>query len=148
MKKLITLIFALALLFVAAIPVAADTQQENKHQVADVLKITETAEETHVLKMYHLKDEQMMEAVKNSQDVIPEEYDIHHLAMLRQRDVTNDGEPIELSLRAWGAGNRYLVVLFKPVDSDEWDVIGAAQGEFIDVTLPGDGQYVFAWSYD
>jgi len=147
MKRLFTMLLALVVLCTAAIPASAATQQENKHQVADVLEITETAEETHVLNQYYLTDAQMMEVVENSQDVIPEEYKIRHLSMLRQRDVTNDGEPIELSLRAWGAGSRYLVVLFKPVDSEEWTVVGAAQGEFIDVTLPGDGQYVFAWSW-
>ena len=67
--------------------------------------------------------------------------------MIRQRDVANSGKPIELSLRAWGACNRYLVVLFKPLEEEDWTVVAAAQGEFIDAVLPGDGQYALAWSW-
>ncbi len=147
MRKLFAVLLALAMLCAAAVPASAAAKLENEHQIAEVLEITQTAEEAHVMKMYHLTDQQMMEAVENSRDVIPEDYEIHHLSMVRQRDVTNGGEPIELSLRAWGAGKRYLVVLFKGVDSDEWTVVAAAQGEFIDATLPGDGEYALAWSW-
>lgn len=146
MRKMTILLLTLTVLCALSLPVSA-TKQENQHQIADVLEITETATEYNVYKQYHLKDAQMMEIVENSEGVIPEDYEINHLTMLRQRDITNNGVEIELSLRAWGAGNRYLVVFFKPADEDEWTVLAAAQGEFIDVTLPGDGQYALAWSW-
>lgn len=147
MKKFAVLLVAAAALFALALPVSAATLQQNQHQIADVLEITETAVEQSVYNQYHLTDAQMMEILRTAGDVVPEDYEIHHLTMLRQRDVTNDGEEIQLSLRAWGAGNRYLVVFFKPADEEEWTVVAAAQGEFIDATLPGDGQYALAWSW-
>lgn len=150
MKKWIALLVLPVLLAAMAVPALAD---DNNHQVAQVLKITEGVEEGKVPKTDHLQDEQMMEIFREFQDteeaeeILPEDMDIQHLTMIRQRDVANNGEPIQLSLRAWGACDRYLVVLFKPAEEEEWTVVAAAQGEFIDAELPGDGQYAFAWSW-
>lgn len=151
MKKNLTLLMLLALLCTMAAPAFAD---DNNHQVAQVLEMTEGAVEEKVFKTYHLQEEQMMQTLREFRDsdesgeILPEDVKINHLTMLRQRDVSNDGEPIELSLRAWGAGKRYLVVLFKPLGEEEWTVAAVAQGEFIDAVLPGDGQYALAWSWD
>lgn len=147
MKKIITLAAALLLLCACALPASAEIHQDNQHQIAEILDIPETAVEKSVPKPDHLKDAEMMEIVKEHPDAIPETYTFSHLTMVRQRDITNDGEEIPLSIRAWGACNRYLVVFFRAVDEEEWTVVGAAQGEYIDVTLPGDGQYALAWSW-
>ena len=150
MKKILTLLVLAALVLTLAAPAFAD---DNNHQVAQVLEMTEGALEEKVLKAYHLQEAEMMQILEDfaqteqAQDILPEDADIRHLTMIRQRDVSNDGEPIELSLRAWGACNRYLVVLFKPLEQEDWTVISVAKGEFIDATLPGDGQYALAWSW-
>ena len=91
MKKLATLLAALALVCACAIPVSAATKQDNEHQIADILEIPETAVEKSVPKPQHLQDKKMMEIVEASEGVIPEDYEINHLTMVRQRDVTNDG---------------------------------------------------------
>ena len=141
----------LVLLAALSLPAFAD---DNSHQVAQVLEITQGAREEKVLYAYHLKEAQMMETVRaaleteEGQTLFPEDAQINHLSMIRQRDVVNNAEPIELSLRAWGAGDRYLVVLFKPLGEEEWTVVAVAQGEYIDAILPGDGQYALAWSWD
>ena len=150
MKKWIALLGLPVLLAAMAVPALAD---DNNHQVAQVLKITEGVEEGKVPKADHLQDEQMMEIFREFQEteeaeeILPEDMEIKHLTMIRQRDVANSGKPIQLSLRAWGACNRYLVVLFKPLEEEDWTVVAAAQGEFIDAVLPGDGQYALAWSW-
>ena len=150
MKRFLALLLLPVLLLAMALPAFAD---DNNHQVAQVLSITEGVEEGKVPKPDHLQDEQMMEIFRafqeteEAEEILPEDMQIKHLTMIRQRDVENNGEPIELSLRAWGAGKRYLVVLFKPAEEEDWTVVAAAQGEFIDAVLPGDGQYAFAWSW-
>ena len=40
-----------------------------------------------------------------------------------------------------------LLVLFKPLGEETWTILSAAQGQFIDAVLPGDGQYALAWSW-
>lgn len=147
MKKLATLLAALALVCTCAMPAAAVTRQDNEHQIADILEIPETAVEQSVPKPQHLQDKKMMEIVEASEGVIPDDYDFAHLTMIRQRDITNDGQPIPMSVRAWGGQNRYLVVFFKPLDEEEWTVLAAAKGEYIDFTVPGDGEYALAWSW-
>ena len=147
MKKLATLLAALVLLCTCVLPAAAATKQDNEHQIADILEIPETAVEQSVPKPQHLQDKKMMEIVEASEGVIPEDYEINHLTMIRQRDVTNGGEPIPMSVRAWGGQNRYLVVFFKAEGEEEWTVLAAAKGEYIDFTIPGDGQYALAWSW-
>ena len=147
MKKLATLLAALALVCVCTIPVSAATKQDNEHQIADILGIPETAVEKSVPKPQHLQDKKMMEIVEASEGVIPEDYEINHLTMIRQRDITNDGASIPMSVRAWGGQNRYLVVFFKAEGEEEWTVLAAAKGEYIDFTIPGDGQYALAWSW-
>ncbi|MGM9604179.1 MAG: hypothetical protein ACI3XG_03865 [Faecousia sp.] len=150
MKRIPTLLMLLALLCAMAVPALAD---DNNHQVAQVLEITAGVEEGKVPKTDHLQDEQMMQVLQEFRDtegaeeILPGDMEIKHLTMIRQRDVANNGEPIALSLRAWGACNRYLVVLFRPAEEETWTVVAAAQGEFIDAVLPGDGQYALAWSW-
>ena len=151
MKKWIVLLVLPVLLAAMAVPALAD---DNNHQVAQVLKITEGVEEGKVPKLDHLQDEQMMEIFREFQDteeaeeILPEDMEIQHLTMIRQRDVSNNGEPIEISLRAWGAAKSwYLLVLFKPLGEETWTILSAAQGQFIDAVLPGDGQYALAWSW-
>lgn len=150
MKKIMSLLALALLLFAMAVPAFAD---DNCHQVAQVLEMTEGAVEEKVPKPYHLQDQQMMQVLRDfsetedARTILLEDADFQHLTMIRQRDVSNDGQPTQLSLRAWGACNRYLVVLFKPLDQEDWTIPAMAQGEFIDVTLPGDGQYVLAWSW-
>lgn len=146
-KKIIALLAALVLLCSCAVSAAAATRQDNEHQIADILEIPETAVEESVPKSQHLKDQKMMEIVALYPDVVPEEYEIRHLTMIRQRNITNEGEPIPMSVRAWGGQNRCLVVFFLAPEESEWTVVAAAQGEFIDFTLPGDGQYALAWSW-
>lgn len=152
MKKLTILLALLALLSAMAAPAFAD---DNSHQSAQVLEITEGVTEEVVFHSSHLKDEQMMEVVRSTLEteegkaLFPEDAHISHLTMIRQRNVTGDGGPIQLSLRSWGGGeDRYLVVLFKPLGEEAWTIVAAAQGEFIDATLPGDGQYALSWSWD
>ena len=118
-----------------------------------MLEIIQGVREEVVFHSCHLKDEQMMEVVQaaleteEGKSLFPEDAQIHHLTMIRQRDVTGGGEPIQLSLRSWGGGkDRYLVVFFRPVGEEDWTVVTVAKGEFIDATLPGDGQYALAWS--
>ena len=147
MKKLATLLAALALVCACILPASAATKQDNEHQIADILEIPETAVEQSVPKPQHLQDKKMMEIVEASEGVIPEYYEINHLTMIRQRDITNGGEPIPMSVRAWGGQNRYLVVFFKAESEEEWTVLAAAKGEYIDFTIPGDGQYALAWSW-
>ena len=89
MKKLATLLAALALVCACTIPVSAATKQDNEHQIADILEIPETAVEKSVPKPQHLQDKKMMEIVEASEGVIPEDYEIGHLTMIRQRDITN-----------------------------------------------------------
>lgn len=109
-----------------AMPVFAD---DNRNQIAQVLEISQGA-------------------VEESKEVLPEDMEINHLTMIRQRDVSNNGEPIEISLRAWGAAKSwYLLVLFKPLGEETWTILSAAQGQFIDAVLPGDGQYALARSW-
>ena len=150
MKKIMSLLILVLVLLAMAVPAFAD---DNCHQVAQVLEMTEGAVEEKVLKPYHLQDEQMMQGLQDfaeteeAESILLEDADIHHLTMIRQRDVSNNGQPTQLSLRAWGACNRYLVVLFKPLDQENWTIIAMAQGEFIDATLPCDGQYALAWSW-
>lgn len=150
MKKIMSLLILVLVLLAMAVPAFAD---DNCHQVAQVLEMTEGAVEEKVLKPYHLQDEQMMQVLQDfaeteeAESILLEDADIHHLTMIRQRDVSNNGQPTQLSLRAWGACNRYLVVLFKPLDQESWTIIAMAQGEFIDATLPCDGQYALAWSW-
>lgn len=150
MKKFTILMALLTLLSAMAAPAFGD---ENSHQSAQVLEITEGVTEEVVFHSDHLKDEQMMEVVRSALEteegkaLFPEDARIKHLTMIRQRDVTGDGGPIQLSLRSWGGGeDRYLVVLFKPLGEEAWTIAAVAQGEFIDATLPGDGQYALAWS--
>ena len=98
MKKLATLLAALALVCACTIPVSAATKQDNEHQIADILEIPETAVEKSVPKPQHLQDKKMMEIAEASEGVIPEDYEINHLTMIRQRDVTNDGASIPMSV--------------------------------------------------
>lgn len=150
MKKWMSLLLLTVLLVSMAATAFAD---DNNHQVAQVLKITEGVEEEKVPKVNHLLDQQMMEIVRafreteEAETILPEQMEFKHLTMLRQRDVANHNEPIQLSLRAWGACDRYLLVLFKPAETEDWTVLASAQGEFIDAELPGDGQYALAWSW-
>lgn len=157
MKKGLTLLLVLVLALAMALPAFAD---DNRNQIAQVLEMTEGAEELNVLNMYYLTDEEMMDIVKEfrqdeeSQELLPKSVKFEHLTMLRQRDViAPDGESVKLSLRAWGAGEeRYLFVFFKPVPEEEdeltdWVVLTVAKGEFIEAELPGSGQYALAWSW-
>lgn len=149
MKKFAALLLLLAVLVANAVPAAADVLVENQHQIAEILSITDSAEEEHVMKYQHVKEEQMMAALEQAgEDVVPADYRIRHLTMVRQRTIHNNGEETQVSMRAWGAKEgQYLVVLFLPEGEEDWVVVAAAQGEYIDATLPGDGQYALAWSW-
>lgn len=149
MKKILAILLTLAAVVTAAVPAAAVVNAENQHQIAEILSITESAVEEHVLKYQHVKEAAMMAAVDAAEeDVIPAEYEIRHLTMVRQRIIHNDGEPTEISIRAWGATeSQYIVVLFQPEGEEDWIVVAAAQGQYIDATIPGDGQYALAWSW-
>lgn len=151
MKKIMTFLMLLIFVTAMAVPAFAD---DNRNQIAQVLEITEGVVEKSVMKDEHLKEAELMQVLREFQDteeagdVLPENMEINHLTMIRQRDVSNNGEPIEISLRAWGAGDsRYLLVLFKPLGEETWTILSAAQGQYIDATLPGDGQYALAWSW-
>lgn len=152
MKRFSVLIILSLLLLAMVLPAHAD---DNKNQIAQVLKITEGVQEESVMKMYHLQDEEMMEVynafrkTEEAEEILPKGMKIDHLTMIRQRYVYNEGEPIEISLRAWGAKERYIVVFFKSDEDEEekWVILAAAQGEYIDVVLPGDGEYAMALSW-
>ena len=151
MKKYLTFLLLLVIAAAFAMPVFAD---DNRNQIAQVLEISQGAVEESVMKTNHLQEAELMRILRQfqeteeSKEVLPEDMEINHLTMIRQRDVSNNGEPIEISLRAWGAAKSwYLLVLFKPLGEETWTILSAAQGQFIDAVLPGDGQYALAWSW-
>lgn len=151
MKRIITWLMLSALTLLLVLPVSAD---DNKNQIAQVLELTEGVTEHSVMPSFHLKNHALMEILslyretEEGQEFFTNSVRIDHMAMIRQRDIAGDGQPIHISLRAWGAGNRYLFVLFKAEAQEEWTIVSAAQGEFIEADFPGDGQYALAWSAD
>lgn len=151
MKRILMLLALSALLVNLALPAFAD---DNKSQIAQVLELTEGAAEHSVIATCHLKNDELMEILEayrqteEGQKFFTDSVSIGRLTMIRQRDISNGGEPIHISLRAWGAGQRYLFVLFKPIEEEQWAIVSAGQGQFIEADFPGDGQYALAWSAD
>lgn len=151
MKRWITLVLLAVL---AAGLVGTASADDNKNQVVQVLELSEGAEESSVMGMEFLTDGQMMDILaafretEQAETVLPKQMKFKHLTMLRQRDVENDGEPVDISIRVWGVKERYVLVFFQEAEQEQWTILKAAQGEFLDFTLPGDGQYAIAWGWD
>lgn len=151
MKKMLTILMLLLLAVSMAVPAFAD---DNSHQIAQVLEITPGAVEGQVLKCNHLKEAELLQileefrATEQAREVLPEDAVITRMTMVRQREITNNNEPIEISLRAWGAGESWhLLMLFKALGEETWTILSVAQGQYIDAVLPGDGEYALAWSW-
>ena len=151
MKRWITLVLLAVL---AAGLLGTASADDNKNQVVQVLEITEGAEEHSIMNMEFLTDGQMMELLaafrktEEAKTLLPEKMKFQHLTMLRQRDVYNENEPVDISVRVWGVKERYVLVFFKEAEQEQWTILKADQGEFLDFTLPGDGQYAIAWGWD
>lgn len=151
LKKILSIMLLIAVAAALALPCFAD---DNSHQIAQVLEITPGAVEGQVLKCDHLLEKELLEiladfqATEQAQEVIPADVVITRMTMVRQRTISNNGKPIHISLRAWGAGESWhLVMLFKAQGEETWTILSVAQGQYIDAALPGDGEYALAWSW-
>lgn len=147
MKKPIALLVLLALV-ATLLPIGTDAA-DNKTQIVQVLSITEGTAEENVYPIYHLKEAQLKEYWEadeffKEEDVV---LVLEHMTMIRQRTISNNGDPVECSFRAWGTGNKFIIAFFRPADETEWSVEAFAQGEYLDVTFPGDGEYALAWAW-
>ncbi len=143
MRKVLSILLLAVLLVTLAVPAFA---KDNQNQVVKVESLSEGAQESSVLGMYHLKGKKLVDAAASCEDDLPEGVKAERLTMIRQRNISGDTFPIEISFHTWGA-ERDLLVFFQKEDEEGWELVAANKGNDVSASFSCNGQYALVWSW-
>ncbi len=144
MRKLLSILLLAALLVTLAVPASA--KKDNQNQVVTVESLSEGAQESSVLGMNHLKGKKLKEAAIACEEELPEGVKAERLTMIRQRSITGDTFPIEITFQTWGA-ERDLLVFFQKEGEEGWDLVASDKGNSVSASFSCNGQYALVWSW-
>lgn len=143
MRKTLSILLLAVLLVTLAVPVFA---KENQNQVVKVESLSEGAQESSVIGMYHLKGKKLVDAATECEEELPKGVEAERLTMIRQRSITGDTFPIEISFRTWGA-ERDLLVFFQKEGEEGWELVASDKGNSVSASFACNGQYALVWSW-
>jgi len=145
MRKTLSILLLAVLLVTLVVPASA-SKKDNQHQMADVDSLSDGAEEGYVNAAEHLKGQKLIDALSGCEEDFPEGVKVDRLTMIRQRDITSDTFPIEITFHTWGL-ERDLLVFFQKEGEEGWELIAADKGNSISASFSCNGQYALVWSW-
>lgn len=145
MRKTLSILLLAVLLVTMAVPVSAG-KKDNQNQMVEVESLSDGAEEGYVNAAEHLKGQKLIDALTACEEDFPEGVKVNRLTMIRQRDVTSDTFPIEITFHTWGL-ERDLLVFFREEGEEEWKLVATDKGNYVSASFPCNGQYALTWSW-
>lgn len=145
MRRMLSVLLLAVLFATLTVPVSA-TKKDNQHQMVEVESLSEGAEEDYVNSAEHLKGQKLIDALSGCEEDLPEGVKIDRLTMIRQRNVTSDTFPIEISFHTWGL-ERDLLVFFREEGEEEWKLVASDKGNYVSASFSCSGQYALTWSW-